>query len=325
MKNANEVKTILVIGAGVMGASIAQVFASLDMTVYLSDLKKEFLDSGQKRIADGVASLIENGLADQAYADTVERNVHLIVNDDIPSIGQEVDVAFEAIFENEEAKRSVYKLLNDNCRPDCIFASNTSGMDVFEVCKDVIGNPGRLIVTHWFNPPSLMKLIEVVRGPETSDETTAILRDLLEKAGKKPAVLNHFVPGFIVNRIATVVNRELYYMIDQGWISGEDAETAIRYTNGLRYSFEGPIALWDFVGLEIPAAVAKGVLPSLCNDTDSVKLAEKLIKEGKTGVRAGEGVLKYPDQAAYAAKRNRRIIEMSKLMDQFDKEDAENE
>lgn len=114
-------------------------------------------------------------------------------------------------------------------------------------------------------------------------------------------------------------------MIDQGWISAEDAENAMRYTDGLRYGFEGPLALWDFVGLEIPMTVAKGVLPSLCNDTDGIPYGEKLLKEGKTGVKAGEGTLKWGDVGEYVKKRNRRIIQMSKVMDQWDKEDSTNE
>lgn len=138
---------------------------------------------------------------------------------------KEIDCAFEVIYENKEAKRQIYALLNESCREDCIFASNTSGMDIFSVCDDVISHPERLIITHWFNPPHLMKLIEVVCGPKTSEETAAAVRGLLEYAGKKPAVLRHFVPGFIVNRLATVINRELYYMIDQGWISAEMPKT----------------------------------------------------------------------------------------------------
>ena len=113
-------------------------------------------------------------------------------------------------------------------------------------------------------------------------------------------------------------------MIDNGWISAQDAENAIRYTDGLRYGFEGPIAIWDFVGLKIPATVAKGVLPSLCNDTDCIPLAEKLIAEGKTGVAVGEGLLKYPSAQEYVEKRSRRIIQMTKILEEYDREDSNN-
>lgn len=325
MKKSYDQYTVLVVGAGVMGRGIAQVFAARGLTVYMSDLEQRYLDGALEQIDRAIGVLEANGLAGADYRQAVKANLRPITNDQIPDVGPEVDCVFEAIYENEEAKRALYRTLNASCRPDCLFASNTSGMDIFSVCDGVIDCPGRLVIAHWFNPPHLMKLIEVVRGPHTSAETAEQLRGLLAFAGKKPAVLNHFVPGFIVNRLATVMNRELYYMIDQGWITAEDAENAIRYTDGLRFGFEGPIALWDFVGLEIPVTVAKGVLPSLCADTDTIPLAEKMIAQGKTGVRAGQGLLKYPDPEKYAVKRSRRIIQMTRVLEQFDREDEEDE
>jgi len=323
MKTPKEA-VVLVVGAGTMGCSIAQVFAAYGHKTYMADLKQEFVDNALKRIDGAIDGLIKEGFADESYRDAVKANLHPIVNDDIPSIAGEADVVFEVVFEDPEVKKGIYKVLNDNCPKDAIFCSNTSGMDVFSVTDGIIENPERLIITHWFNPPHLMKLIEVVWGPKTSEATSNYVRELLEAVDHKPAVLKEFVPGFIVNRIATVICRELYYMIDQGWISGEDAENAMRYTDGLRYGFEGPLALWDFVGLEIPMTVAKGgVLKSLCNDTDTLPLGEKLLAEGKTGVKAGEGVLKYPSVDEYVAKRSRRILQMAKVMDEWDKEDAE--
>lgn len=321
MKKELKDYKFLVVGAGTMGSTIAQVFAAAGFKVVMSDLKQEFLDGAMARIEAQIQGLYKENMAEMSYGEAVNANLSCILNEQIPDVAQDIDVAVEVIFENEDAKRDLYKVLNDCCRPECIFASNTSGMDVFSVCKDVVENPERFLITHWFNPPHLMKIVEVVKGPQTSDETAEIMRALLEAAGKKPAVLNSFIPGFIVNRMATVINRELYYMVEQGWISAEDAENAIRYSHGLRFGFEGPIALWDFVGLEIPVKVAKGVLPTLCNDSYTIALGEKLIAEGKTGVKAGEGMLKYPDAQAYAEKRNKRIIQMTKIVEEFDKED----
>lgn len=316
-------QTILVVGAGTMGNSIAHVFAAAGHETYMSSRHQETLDTALARIADAITILKAEGLADEAYEAAVKANLHPIHNDEIPSIAQKVDVVFESVVENPEAKREIYQMLSDNCRPDCILASNTSGMDVFTVCEGAVEPMERLVIAHWFNPPHLMKLVEVVRGPKTSDDTVERMRQLLESVGRKPAVLNEFVPGFIVNRLATVINRELYHMIGQGWVDAADAEDAIRYTHGMRFGFEGPLALWDFVGLEIPMTVARGgVLASLCNDADAIPYGEKLVAEGKTGVRAGEGVLKYDDAAAYAAKRSRRVIQMTKVIDEWDREDA---
>ena len=322
---AKEIKNILVVGAGVMGGAIAQVFAANGYQTVMADLKQEFLDNALKRIDANIAGMKEESLADDSYSEAVKANLSTILNSQIPEEASKFDLVVEVIFENKEAKHDLYKILSDHCRPDCIFASNTSGMDVFGVTEDIMKNPQRLIITHWFNPPHLMKIIEVVKGPKTSDETAEAVRALLEACGKKPAVLNKFMPGFIVNRMATVICRELYYMVEQGWVSPQDAENALKYTDGLRWSFEGPLELWDFVGLEIPIAVAADVMPTLCSQTDSIPLGNKLIAEGKTGVRAGEGMLgKYPsDVDAYVKKRNRHIVEMYKMMNKLESEDAE--
>lgn len=320
---AKEINKILVVGAGVMGSSIAQVFAANGYKTVMADLEQRFIDKAFETIDKNIAGLLQEGLADDSYGETVKKNLTGILNSQIPEVGKEFDFVVEVVPENKEIKKDTYKILSDSCREDCIFASNTSGMDVFDVTKDVLKNPERLLITHWFNPPHLMKIIEVVKGPKTSDEAIQVVRELLEGCGKKPAVLNKFMPGFIVNRMATVICRELYYMIEQGWVAPQDAENALKYTDGLRWSFEGPLELWDFVGLNIPIAVAGGVLPTLCNDTEKIPGADKLIAEGKTGVRAGEGMLKkYPaDVDAYIQKRNSRIVAMYKMMNQFEEED----
>lgn len=317
-----RINHILVVGAGVMGCGIAQVFAANGYKTIMADLKEEFLETAMKRIVGNIEGMVEEGLADKTYGEAVKANLSTLLNSRIPEVAAQFDLVVEVIFENKEAKRDLYKILSDNCREDCIFASNTSGMDVFGVTADVLKNPERLVITHWFNPPHLMKIIEVVKGPDTSDEAAQAMRELLEACGKKPSVLNKFMPGFIVNRMATVICRELYYMIDQGWVSPQDAENALKYTDGLRWSFEGPLELWDFVGLQIPVAVAADVLPTLCNSTDKIPHADQLIAEGKTGVRAGEGMLgKYPaDVDAYIKKRNKRIVAMYKMMNQFEEE-----
>lgn len=315
---------ILVVGAGTMGNSIAQVFAANGHKTYLSCRHEETLKQAKEKMNFAIDGLIKEGMANEDYRDKVKENLNCLTVDKIPNIAKELDFVFESIAENPNAKHDLYKMLNDNCREDVIFASNTSGMDIFSVCKDCVKPIDRLIIAHWFNPPHLMKLIEVVMGENTSKQTADITKELLESVGKAPAVLTKFIPGFVVNRLATTIIREMYYMIDQGWISAEDAENAMRYTDGLRWGFEGPLALWDFVGLEIPMTVAKGgVLKSLCNDTDTIPYGEKLLKEGKTGCKAGEGALKWGDLSEYMNKRSRRIIQMTKVMDAWDKEDED--
>ena len=323
---SKEIKKVLVVGAGVMGCSMAQVFAASGYETVMSDIKPEALDAAKKRIAANIEGLKQIGLADDSYGEAVEKNLTAILNEQIPAMAKDFDLVAEAVYEAPQVKQEVYKMLAENCREDCIFASDTSAMDVFTVTKDVMTHPERFVIAHWFNPPHLMKLIEIVRSEETSDETVETVKEVMLKCDKKPVVLNKFMPGFIVNRMTVAICREILYMVEQGWVSPQDIETALKYTDGLRWSFEGPLELADFVGLKITTAVSSVVSPSLCNDATPSAYGMKLLSEGKSGVMAGEGLLgKYPDDLeAYIARRNKRIVTMCKVMDQFEKEDKEN-
>ncbi|WP_101875962.1 3-hydroxyacyl-CoA dehydrogenase family protein [Lachnoclostridium edouardi] len=322
---SKSIQNILVVGAGLMGSGIAQVFAANGYKTTVADLKQEFVDKAMKKIDSDIAEMKEEGLADDAYGAAVKENLTGILNSQIPEVAGQMDLVVEVIFENKDAKKELYQTLSNNCKENCIFASNTSGMDIFSLTDDFMKRPERMIITHWFNPPHLMKLVEVVKGPKTSDETAETIRALLEKCGKEPAVLNKFMPGFIVNRMATAICRELYYMVEQGWASPQDLENAMKNTNGLRWGFEGPLGLWDFVGLNIPATVAADVIPTLCSGGNNIPYVDRLIAEGKTGVRAGEGGLgKYPaDIDAFIRKRNKRILTMYKVLEGFAKEDEQ--
>ena len=155
-----SINKILVVGAGTMGCAISQVFAANGYKTVMADLKQEFIDNAWKRIDANIEGMKANNLADDSYKAKVKENLSSILNEQIPEVAADFDLVVEVIFENKEAKHDLYKILSDNCREDCIFASNTSGMDVFSVTEDVLKNPERLIITHWFNPPHLMKIIE---------------------------------------------------------------------------------------------------------------------------------------------------------------------
>lgn len=176
---------ILVVGAGTMGNSIAQVFASNGHKTYLSCRHEETLNAAKEKMNKAIDNLINDGMASEEYRSEVFKNLNCLTVDKIETIGKEVDFVFETIAENPSAKHDLYKQLNECCRKDVILASNTSGMDIFDVCKDCVDNPERLIIAHWFNPPHLMKLIEVVMGEKTSQETVKVTRELLESVGKK--------------------------------------------------------------------------------------------------------------------------------------------
>lgn len=167
---------------------MAQVLAASGLKVWMTSRHQDTLDRAKDAISIAVRGMLENNLADENYLSRVWDNLQLITNDHIPEIADKMDIVFETVVENKDAKREIYSLLDRYCRPDCIFASNTSGMDIFSVTAGIVHHPERQIIAHWFNPPHLMALVEVVCGEKTSAKTTSAVRSLLEYVGKKPAV-----------------------------------------------------------------------------------------------------------------------------------------
>lgn len=306
----SDIKTILIMGAGTMGTAIAQAVSSRGFRVILVDRDTSLLDRARGMLSANVATMLKEHLCTERERDNVFANISFALEADLSEVGPWADLVIESVFENPDVKRAVYEKLDKVCRPDCIFCSNTSASNVFDIAK--VSNPQRFLITHWFNPAYLMELVEIVRGPETSDEVAARVEALLKDLGKKPCVLNQYVPGFIVNRIANAISREAGYMITRGWTTAEDIETALRSTSGVRYAFEGPLALNDVVGWDLIEQGCRDVYPSLCNDSDTSAYAKALVAEGNLGVKTGKGALDYhgADPAEFMAERSRKIIKM---------------
>jgi len=225
------------------------------------------------------------------------------------------NIVIEGVFENFDIKRDIFNKLDKLCTADCLFCSNTSASNIFEIAQ--ISHPERLLITHFFNPPYIMPSVEIVMGPETSEETLETVKNLLIEAGKEPAVIKQYIPGFIVNRIATAIAREAGYMVTQGWTTGADIDRAIRLTSGIRYAFEGPMALYDIVGWDLTTTVSKDIHKTLCNDDDMEnRLGKELMEKGEVGIKSGKGVYDYSsvDTQEYMNERSHKIVEMIKAM-----------
>jgi len=308
---------ILVIGAGTMGHSIAQVFAVNGFATTLVDQSSEQLGRAREMIANNIASLIEMG---EATADDAQRAERLITYDTIyEKAALRANLVVETIIENADIKRELYSELDKLCSPDCILTSNTSALNIFDIAQ--VSNPERLIIAHWFNPPHIMPLVEVVLGPSTSTDTLEKVKSLLIKMGKKPAVIKQYVPGFIINRMSVAIAREAGYMVGQGWTTAEDIDAAIVSTFGPRYPFEGPMELFDHVGWDVVQAVTAFLVPQLCSTTQGGNpIADGLVAQGRLGVKSGHGLKDYSgeDMAAINRTRNSKIIKMLKAIKELE-------
>lgn len=295
---------ILVVGAGTMGHSIAQQFATNGFKTTLVDQNKDQLDHAPERIASNIASLIELGEATKL---DLERAEELITYDtEISNPASKANLVVECIVEDANIKKDIYALLDQFCSPECIITSNTSALNIFDIAKN-ISNPQRLIIAHWFNPPHIMPLVEVVSGPKTSPETANTVKNLLLKIGKKPAMISQYIPGFIINRLSSAILREALYMVSQGWTTPEDIDVAIVSTFGPRYAFEGHLELYDYVGWDIVQAVTGFMNPLLCNSTEVNPLVDDLVSKGYLGVKSGRGLKDYSNVDIIELQKERSI------------------
>lgn len=302
---------VLIIGAGTMGRGIAEVFSTKGINTTLYDAFPEQLDKAKALIRSDMNYLKDEGIINAQEVHNTE--THITYEADLQKCASIADVVIESVFEDANAKRDVFMKLDKLCTPECLFCSNTSGANIFEIAK--VSHPERLVITHFFNPAYVMPLVEIVIDTVTSQKTQTIIKELLEYVGKKPSVINQYIPGFIVNRIASAIVREASYMITQGWTTGEDIDCAIRNTSGLRYAFEGPLALYDVVGWDLTTSISEEIQKSLCNDICKNQLGTEMIRKGELGIKSGKGIFDYSgiDIPAYMNERAHKIIKMTKV------------
>jgi len=282
-----DIKQILVIGSGVMGHGIALVAARSNFDVSLVDVKEEFLQKGMHGIMQFLNGSLERGKMTQQEVDSTLSHIRTSVNLEAEAV--EADFVIEAIFENKEAKSSLFSQLNKICKPGIIFASNTSQLSITEL-GEASGRPELFIGMHWFNPPPIMRLIEIPVGVKTTKETVDIVVQLCKKMGKQPFTCKDS-PGFIVNRILNPWYNEGMNLLDEGVATAEDIDIAIKVGGGFRM---GPLELRDLVGLDTALHVTEDLYRRLGNDKFRPPACLKnLVAAGKFGRKTGGGFYKY--------------------------------
>ena len=308
---------IVVVGAGTQGHSIGQVFALNGFETTIVDQNQSQLEKAEKMVADNFATLISAGeVTPNAAKKALER---ITFSNQLASAASQANLVLEAVFENAEVKRSIFEELNRVCPLDTILASNTSALNIFEIVN--VSNPGRLVIAHWCTPPHIMPLVEIVRGPLTSDQTVDLMKALLLKVGKKPAIVNKCIPGFILNRIGQAIFREACYIVEQGWSTPEDVDEAFKGTYGIRWPFEGPLELRDHIGWDVSLKVGSFVIPHLCNSTEPIGPSVELCEKGWLGVKTGRGLKDYSqvDVAQIQKERTMKILKMIKAVRELNK------
>ena len=305
-----EIRKVTIVGAGTMGHSLAQVFAQGGLEVKLHDVKEEILTGAMRLSASNLATLVDLGVLDQAGQEKALKRIQ--TTPDIAAAGKEADLVIEAIFEDETAKKEMFKTLDRVCPPHAILASNTSYMNIFQFVET--RRPDKVLIAHWFAPPHIVPLVEIVQGPETSAASVDAVKEVLIRVGKKPIVLSKFLPGFIGNRLQSAMANEVLFLLDNGYATPEDIDVATKASFGLRIPIVGLVKRMDFTGLDLYQKIIRNAVYKVPPQRTQSASVDRLVAQGKLGVKSGSGFYEYGGRSTeeIMKERDRKLI---RLMD----------
>ena len=283
-----EIKKVGVLGAGAMGNGIAQMAAQIGCDVVMRDIEDAFVDRGMKSIDKFLSKSVEKGKLEAEEKGAIMGRI--TGTTDMAEL-KDVDFVVEAVIEDLDLKKKVFKELDELCRPEIILSSNTSSMSITEIAS-ATNRPDKVCGMHFFNPVPLMRLVEIIRGYFTSDETVAAATELAKKMGKVTVEVKKDSPGFIVNRIMIPHFLEAIKLVEEGIATVEDIDTAVK--NGLNYPM-GPFELMDLTGIDIANFVTDYFHAELNKELKWVApgLLKSMIKAGKLGRKTGAGWYDY--------------------------------
>ena len=302
-----HIKKIGIVGAGTMGAGVAEIFAQFGYTVILYNRSKAGMQRALERIRSNVASI-------ETETDTAEAKIY--TTHDLAELAQ-VDLISESIAENLEVKQDIFRKLDEICDAKTLFTTNTSGLSISQIAT-AVSYPERFAGMHYFNPPQIVPALEIIKGKETSDATCEVLMDLAKQMQKQPILVQKDVPGFVASRLQFAVVREALHLVEEGIASPADIDAVMKHGLGLRWALLGPLEIADLGGLDIFNTVGSYVAKSMSNATDSPKVLQDLVAAGKLGAKSGSGFYDYPPGKASAliAERDEKLLEILKLKSQ---------
>ena len=285
--------SVAIIGAGLMGHGIAQIFALSGRQVWLNDLDEQMLEQAVGNIRANLNLFVNNGLVS---ADEVRPALSRInTTTSLEKAAGQADYVVEAISENLTLKQNIFKALDGVCRPETILSTNTSVMSITEIAAKA-ANRSRIVGTHFWNPPHLIPLVEVVPGDDTAPETVEAAYSLLAEVGKHPVRVKRDVPGFVGNRLQHALWREAISIVDEGIAEAAEVDEVVKMGFGIRLPVLGPLENADLVGLDLTLAIHEYILKHLNASPEPAPILKRKIDQGHLGFKKGRGLQKWSEQ-----------------------------
>ncbi len=300
-KKFDNIKNIAVIGAGLMGHGIAQEFACAGYRVHLHDITEQQLNNARVQIGKNLTLLAENAVIEEISISATLQRIHTTT--DLTVAAKTADFVVEAVSEKLPLKQQIFEELDSLCQPHTILASNTTALMPSQIGVNT-KRTDRILNTHYFNPPYLIPLVELIRSPDTSDETVSVTFDLLTAIGKTPAIIDKEALGFVGPRLQAALIREAFAIVEQGIASAETVDLVVRNSFGRRLSVAGPFEVFELAGWDLVLAAFEELYKDLNSSPDINPLLREMVESGKLGVKSGEGFYQWTDERQQAL-RNR--------------------
>lgn len=303
------IKNISVIGAGTMGHGIAEVFAMHNYKVSLYETNTEIRENVKKVIEDELLFLLDNDFIKKDDVQKILENIEIF--SDLKEAVKDADYVIEAIPERIELKQELFKQLDEYCKEETIFASNTSSLKLYEMSRDISENrKKRIMVCHWYNPAHLMPIAELSFFGNMPEEIYKEVEELYSNSEKQTVKILKDVPGLVANRIQQAIAREVFSLIEMKVAEPEDIDKALKFGPAFRYATSGQLEIADIGGLDIWCTVGDNLLSVMDNRKEANPLLRKKVLENKLGMKSGEGFFKYPKEKINDIKNkfNKKLI-----------------
>jgi len=308
----DNIKHVVIAGAGIMGASFAQIFARYGYTVAIYDNSEKSIKNGKKQIELNQSEWVESQEVTADESDNIKDRISFTTD---MNCFENTDFVLEAIIERMDIKKVFWEKVSDIAPENIVLTSNTSGLSITEIAT-AVKNPQRFCGMHWVNPPHIVPLVEITSGDKTDERAPQIVWKVSETLHRKPVMVRKDAKGFILNRLQFAVLREALYIVENGIATMEDVDNVMKYGLGMRYAAIGPFETVDLGGLDTFRTVGSYMFEDLSDAKEVPKLLQDRYEEGAYGIKTGKGFYDYPGDAADRAvkKRDADFLKLAKCL-----------